>query len=156
MAQKPVYLTPPGLAELEAELEHLRTVKRHEVAARIAAAKQLANPDHNAEYDDAMNERAFVEGRILTLENIVRNAVIIDPTSSTADSVGVGSRVVVIDEEGAERAYTIVGSAEAHPKEGKISNESPVGRALLGRRIGDEVQVLAPAGVTKLVVKEIH
>ncbi len=156
MAQKPVYLTPQGLTELEAELEHLRTVKRHEVAARIAEAKQLSNPDHNAEYDDAMNERSFVEGRILTLENIVRNAVIIDPTASTADSVGVGSRVVVIDEEGAERAYTIVGSAEAHPKEGKISNESPVGRALLGRRIGDEVQVLVPAGVTKLVVKEIH
>lgn len=156
MAQKPVYLTPQGLAELEAELEQLRSVRRQEVAARIAAAKQLASPDHNAEYDDAMNERAFVEGRVLTLENIIKNAIVIDPGVSTADSVALGSRVTVIDEAGSEQVYTIVGSAEAHPKAGKISNESPVGRALLGRRIGEEVQVLVPAGVTKLVVKEIH
>ena len=156
MAQKPVYLTSQGFAELEAELAHLRNVKRQEVAARIASAKELSNPDHNAEYDDARNERAFVEGRILTLENLLKNAVVIDETASTADTVSLGSTVTLIDEQGGEQAYTIVGSAEAHPKLGKISNESPVGRALLGRKVGEEVQVLVPAGVTKLIIKEIH
>lgn len=156
MVQKPVYLTPQGLTELRAELDHLRTVKRQAVAARIATAKQLANPEHNAEYDDAMNERAFVEGRILTLENMVNNAIVIDPSTSSAGSVALGSRVTVLNDEGAEQVYTIVGSAEADPKAGKISNESPVGKAILGRRVGDEVQILVPAGVTKLVIKEIH
>jgi len=154
MTQKSVFLTKEGLAQLESELEYLRNVKRQEVAQRIHQAKELANPDHNAEYDDAKNERAFVEGRILTLENMIKNAIIIDE-SAGKETVGLGSRVVVINQDGEEERYTIVGSAEVNPREGKISNESPVGRALLGKRIGDQVQVAAPAGVIKLTVKEI-
>jgi transcription elongation factor GreA len=154
MTQKDVFLTKEGLAQLEAELDHLRNVKRQEVAQRIHEAKELANPDHNAEYDDAKNERAFVEGRILTLENMIKNATIIDEGNHTGP-VSLGARVVVVNAEGEQEQYIIVGSAEANPREGKISNESPVGRALLGKKIGDEVQVMAPAGVLKLTVKEI-
>lgn len=156
MLNKPEFITHEKLAEYEAEVEYLRTVKRHEVAQRIHAAKEMASAEHNAEYDDAKNERAFVEGRIMTIENIIKNAVVIDPSSCPKDKVSIGSKVTVVRSDGREQAYYITGSAEADPKCGKISHESPVGRALLGRSIGEEVSVLVPSGVQRLTVKEIQ
>lgn len=155
MSPKEVYLTPEGLEKLKAELDHLRTVRRQEVASRIQKAKELASPVDNAEYEEAKNEQAFVEGRILQLEKMVKNASIIRAEEAASDTVILGSRVTVRDQDGEERDYAIVGSAEADPTEGRISNESPVGRALLGRRAGDEVQVQAPARVLKFVIVKI-
>ncbi len=151
---KPVPLTREGLAKLEAELEYLRTVRRQQVADRIHQAKELASAQNNAEYDDAKNEQAFVEGRILTLERMIQNAVIIEEGAHSTQ-VQLGSVVTVVDADGREEHYTIVGSAEARPKDGRISNESPVGRALLGKTVGDEVQVQVPAGVLRLTVTAV-
>ncbi len=154
MTQKPVLLSKEGLKKLEDELEHLRTVRRLEVAERIQKAKELSDTQNNAEYDDAKNEQAFVEGRILTLETMIKNAIIISPRGASSQ-VQVGSTVTVVDPEGERQQFTIVGSAEASPGEGKISNESPIGKALLGKRIGEEVEVTIPAGRVKLTVVEI-
>jgi transcription elongation factor GreA len=153
MVSKPVPLTREGLAKLERELEYLRTVRRQEVAGRIHQAKELASTQNNAEYDDAKNEQAFVEGRILTLEKMIQNAVIIEEHPSSR--VELGSKVSVVAAGGKEDHYTIVGSAEASPKDGRISNESPVGRALLGKSVGEEVQVQVPAGVLRLTITAI-
>jgi len=153
MFSKPVPLTREGLAKLERELEYLRTVRRQEVAGRIHQAKELASTQNNAEYDDAKNEQAFVEGRILTLEKMIQNAVIIEEHHSSR--VELGSKVSVATADGKEEHYTIVGSAEASPKNGRISNESPVGRALLGKSVGEEVQVQVPAGVLRLTITVI-
>ena len=153
MPDKPVPLTREGLAKLEKELDHLQTVRRQEVAERIHAAKELASTQNNAEYDDAKNEQAFVEGRILTLEKMIQNAVIIEERHSSR--VELGSKVSVVTADGKEEHYTIVGSAEASPKDGRISNESPVGRALLGKSVGEEVQVQVPAGVLRLSITAI-
>ncbi len=156
MAEKPIFLTPEGRAKLEAELEHLRSVRRAEVAERIHSAKEEGDIMENSAYDEAKNEQAFVEGRIMTIEQMLKNAVMINETRSK-DSVGLGS-VVTIVERGAsdEDVFHIVGSAEADPDRGRISNESPVGRALLGKRVGDEVQVKIPDGVRYIKVKEIR
>ena len=154
MQRKPIYLTAEGLAKLESELNHLRTVRRAEIASQIHQAKELADTVDNAEYDDAKNLQAFVEGRILTLERLTKNAVIIAEEHAT-DSVRVGATVTLVTPEGEEEHYTIVGSYEADPVKGRISNESPVGKALLGKSVGDEVQVLAPGGVLQLTVLEI-
>ncbi len=151
MQKKPVYLTAAGLAKLEAELIYLRTVRRAEIASQIHQAKELADTVDNAEYDDAKNLQAFVEGRILTLERLTKNAVIIAEEHAT-DSVKVGTTVALLTNEGEEENYTIVGSYEADPIQGRISNESPVGKALLGKRVGDEVQVQAPEGSLRLTV----
>ena len=153
MPSKPVPLTREGLAKLERELEYLHTVRRQEVADRIHQAKELASTQNNAEYDDAKNEQAFVEGRILTLEKMVQNAVIIEERHSSR--VELGSKVSVASADGKEQHYTIVGSAEASPKDGRISNESPVGRALLGKSVGEEVQVQVPAGILRLTITAI-
>jgi transcription elongation factor GreA len=153
MVSKPVPLTREGLAKLERELDYLRTVRRQEVADRIHQAKELASTQNNAEYDDAKNEQAFVEGRILALEKMVQNAVIIEERHSSR--VELGSKVSVVTADGKEEHYTIVGSAEASPKDGRISNESPVGRALLGKSVGEEVQVQVPAGVLRLTITAI-
>jgi transcription elongation factor GreA len=157
MAEKPVPLTKAGLSKLEQELEHLRTVKRQEVADRIHQAKELASTQNNAEYDDAKNEQAFVEGRILTLEKMIQNAELIDEDEAHhATQVRLGSNVTVHTSAGKKDHYTIVGMAEANPSEGRISNESPVGRALLGKSVGDEVQVAVPAGVLRLTITAIR
>ncbi len=156
MAEKPIFLTAEGRAKLEAELDHLRSVRRAEVAERIHSAKEEGDIMENSAYDEAKNEQAFVEGRIMTIEQMLKNAVLINGARSK-DSVGLGS-VVSIVERGAtdEDVFHIVGSAEADPERGRISNESPVGRALLGKRVGDEVQVKIPDGVRYLKVKEIR
>ncbi len=139
---KVVYLTQEGLNRLQAELEVLRSKRRPEVAERIRQAKEFGDINENAEYDDAKNEQGFVEGRILLLEKLVR-------------IVEVGSTVKVHDEYGDE-AFTIVGSAEAEPSKGRISLESPVGKALLGKHVGDDVSVVTPGGSTKMLIVEVR
>jgi len=157
MPDQGVPLTKDGLQKLERELEHLKHVRRPEVADRIRQSKELASTQNNAEYDDAKNEQAFVEGRILTLEKLMQDAVIIDEEEAHhTTTVKIGSTVSVSEGQGkAEQLFTIVGSAEAAPKEGKISNESPVGQALLGKRVGDEIQVDVPKGVLRYTISKI-
>jgi transcription elongation factor GreA len=148
VAEKEVLLTPSGLQKLEEELEHLRTVKRKEVAERIKTAIEYGDISENSEYDDAKNEQAFIEGRIITLEKMLRNARVIDNSEVHTDTVSIGSTIKLKDLEfGDVVEYLIVGSAEADPIENKISNESPVGRALLGKKKGDVIDVNVPAGV---------
>jgi len=156
MAQKETFLTPEGLEKLKAELDHLQSVRRPQVAEQIHRAKELGGTVDNAEYDDAKNEQAFVEGRILTLENMIKSATLIKEEKSPSSFVKLGSKVRVRNPDGEEENYTIVGSAEASPNEGRISNESPVGSALLGKRVGDEVEAEAPAGTLKLQVIAIE
>lgn len=146
MTEQTTFLTPEGLEKLEEELEYLRTVRRQEVAQRLRAVLEGQDVLENAEYEDAKNEQAFVEGRILTLEILLKSAVIIEE-GGPADRVGIGSRVTVAEGGGGPETYHIVGSAEADPRSGRISNESPLGKALLGYRVGDEVTVNAPDGV---------
>ena len=144
MNNKPSYLSREGLDRLRAELDEMVTIRRVEVAQRIHDAKEHGDLTENAEYEDAKNEQAFVEGRIQSLETLIKNAIIIDAHHST-EHVQIGTTVVVESGDGREE-FTIVGSAEAKPTEGRISNESPVGRALLGKKKGEKVVVRVPAG----------
>lgn len=148
------FLTREGLKKLEEELEHLRTVRRAQVAERLHNAQEDGELIENAEYEDAKNEQAFVEGRILTLEAMLSNAVIIKDNGPDG-VVALGSKITVKENGGRPEVYMLVGAAEASPKEGRISNESPLGRALLGRRVGDEVKVNAPAGTLSFRVVAI-
>ena len=155
MTQRETFLTPEGLKQLQEEMEHLRNVRRQEVAARIHKASETGGTVDNAEYDEAKSEQAFVEGRIRELEAILANAVVAshDKKSGVVD---IGTSVTVVDEEGKKQKYFVVGSVEASPLEGKISNESPVGRALMGRKVGDEVEIETPAKVIKLKITDIR
>ena len=143
MNNKPTYLSREGEAALRLELEQLANVRRFEVAARIHDAKEHGDLSENAEYEEAKNEQAFVEGRIQTLEAMLKTAFIIE--NGSTEFVALGSSVTVDSEDG-EETFAIVGSAEARPAEGRISNESPVGRALLGRKPGEKVAVKLPNG----------
>jgi transcription elongation factor GreA len=155
MAGEPVPLTPEGLARLNEELEYLRNVKRPEIAERIHEAwENDAARDNVPSYDYAKNDQAMVEGRILELEYLIRNAQIIDSVAQT-DVAQLGSTVSLESSDGNKRTFTIVGSAEAKPAEGRISNESPVGRALIGKRVGENVEVMVPAGVQRFKVTSI-
>ena len=154
MPQKQYFFTPEELAKREKELEHLQTVRRPEVAEKIRRSKEMGGTDHNAEYEDAKRDQAFVEGRILELENILKNHVMIQ--HGKADVVKLGSRVTVMSQDGKPESYVIVGSTEADPTEGKISHLSPVGRALLGKKRGEKVEVPAPAGTIHLRVTAIQ
>ncbi len=145
MPERAVYLTREGYKRLDEELEHLRTVKRPQVSERIRRAKEFTDTVDNAEYDDAKSEQAFIEGRIQELEGCLASAQIIGD-GPHPDYVDLGSRVKVKDSDGIEEEYVIVGSVEADPRHGLISNESPVGRALLGHKKGEKVQVTVPAG----------
>ena len=144
MNTKTTYISRDGLDKLRAELDEMVGVRRPEIAQRIHDAKEHGDLSENAEYEDAKNEQAFVEGRIAALESMIKNATLIDEHAST-DHVGIGSTVTVTI-DGETESFTIVGSAEAKPTDGRISNESPVGRALLGRKKGDKVVVKVPAG----------
>lgn len=156
MADKETYLTPDGLRRIEEELDYLRTIKRREVADRIRQAKAFGDLSENSEYEDAKNEQAFVEGRILTLENLIRNAKLISANGPT-DQVAIGVRVRLRElDTGEEFEYQIVGSAEADPANDRISNESPVGQALLGRRVGEVVEVIAPAGAVRYEIVRVR
>ena len=154
MPGKQVPLTKEGLTKLQGELDQLLTVRRAEVAQRIHDAKELVGAQNTPEYEDARNEQAFVEGRIQTLESIIQNAEIIEETHDH-HKVSLGSTVTVLNHKGERDNYTIVGSAEADPKGGRISNESPVGQALLGKGVGDEVQVNVPKGTLRYTVTKI-
>lgn len=154
MAQKKFLITKEGLAKLETELQHLSTVRRVEVAQKIKRAREMGGTENNAEYEDAKNEQSFVEGRILMLENIIKNAMIIE-SPAVPGVVELGDKVLVQNQDGKIEQYTIVGSTEANPIEGRISNESPVGRALLGKRIGDQVDVQTPGGLLKLLILDV-
>ncbi|MDI3328269.1 MAG: transcription elongation factor GreA [Alicyclobacillaceae bacterium] len=156
MSEKEVLLTPSGLQKLEEELEYLKSVKRREVAERIKTAISYGDISENSEYEDAKNEQAFIEGRIITLEKMLRNARIINDADVDTGVVSIGSTVKLKDLEfGDIVEYTIVGSAESDPVENKISNESPVGRALLGRAVGEVVDVEVPDGILQYEILEI-
>jgi transcription elongation factor GreA len=141
---KPTYISKDGLEKLRHELEDLVSLKRPEIAQRIHDAKEHGDLTENAEYEDAKNEQAFVEGRIQLVEALIKNATLIDE-HHTNDHVQIGSTVKVDGPDGSQ-SFTIVGSTEAKPTEGRISNESPVGRALLGKKKGENVTVQVPAG----------
>ena len=143
MANKEVLLTPEGLKKLEAELEELKTVKRREIAQRISAALEFGDISENSEYEDAKNEQAFIEGRILTLEKLLRNAKVIDTEDDDDETVvSIGKKVTLKDLQTQDiLEYQLVGSAEADPAAMKISNESPVGQAIIGKTCGTIVEV---------------
>ena len=153
---KEIILTQEGFDKLEEELGLLKTTRRKEVAERLKVAISFGDLSENAEYDEAKKEQAALEERIIKLENMVRKAVIIDETSVDLDVITIGSIVRIYDEDFDEEVeYSIVGSAEADPYNGKISNESPVGKSLLGSKIGDVVEVNVPDGIIKLKVLDI-
>ena len=140
-------MTQAGKDKLIQELEHLKSVKRKEVVERIKIARSFGDLSENSEYDSAKEEQAFVEGRITTLENMIRNAKIIEEGDTASDSVTLGRSVTFVElPDGDEETYTIVGSAEADPFEGKISNDSPIARSLIGKKVGDQVTVQTPGG----------
>lgn len=153
---KKVVLTYEGVKKIEEELEYLKTVKRKEVTEKIKVAIGYGDLSENSEYDEAKNEQAFVEGRIATLENMLKNAKIIDDEDIKTDVVSIGSTVKVKDLEfGDELEFTIVGSAEADPMLMKISNEAPIGRGLLGKKVGEKAEIQVPDGLTTFEVLEI-
>ena len=155
MAQ-PTYLTRKGLAKLQEELEHIRTTRRQEVADRIQRANSLGGTVDNAEYDEAKKEQSFIEGRIVDLLRIINKSMIIEDTKGKSDAVDVGSKVTVMNQNrGKKEKYFIVGSPEADPSKGRISNLSPIGNALLGKKIGQVAKVQVPAGTIDLEVLAI-
>ncbi len=157
MAEKEVILTQEGFEKLERELENLKTVRRREVAARIKQAIEFGDISENSEYEDAKNEQAFIEGRILTVEKMLRNAKIVNREGNDKGSVHIGANILLQDMEyGDEFEYTIVGSAEADPMNNRISFESPVGKAILGKKIGEVVKVSVPAGVINYKILEVR
>lgn len=153
MAQQ-TYLSQEGIETIKKELRELKTKKRQEIATRLQEAKDLGDLSENAEYFEAKEAQSFNENRIAELEELLKNAVVIE-TSSEEDIVRVGSTIEVKSNNNAE-IFNIVGSAEAKPQEGKISNESPLGRAFLGRKIGDEIEVKSPSGITKYKIIKIE
>jgi len=155
MAEEAIFLTLGGRRKLEEELEHLCTVRRAEIAERIRSAKEEGDIMENAAYDYAKEEQAFVEGRIQALEMTLSKAVIIEGGST--DEVGLGARVTVMERGGdTPETYQIVGSVEADPTRGRISNESPIGKALLGHGVGDEVAVSTPGGILHFQIVDIE
>jgi len=153
---KDVILTPEGLANLKAELEHMSTTRRREVANRIKEAREFGDISENAEYDDAKNEQAMLEARIAQLEEKLRSATVIDAAELDNAVVRVGTTVHVIDGDGKKLKYTIVGSAEANPAEMRLSNESPVGKALIGHKRGEQVAFSTPKGERTLKITKIE
>lgn len=154
MSDRIHYLTPDGLKKVQDELEFLTTEKRTEIAERLGFAIQQGDISENADYEVAKQEQAFNEGRIKDLEAVLRHAQLIESDVPT-DQVGVGNKVTVIEDGYDPETYTIVGPTEASPENGRISHESPVGSALLGKRVGDSVEISTPAGVLALTVSDI-
>ncbi|MDX9871842.1 MAG: transcription elongation factor GreA [Clostridia bacterium] len=156
MTEKEVFLTQEGCIKLENELENLKTVKRREVAERIKQAIEFGDISENSEYEDAKNEQAFIEGRILTLEKMLRNARIIEQEQNTSNVVQIGTKISLKDMEyGDSFEYIIVGSAEADPTNNRISFESPVGKAIIGKKTGDVVEVSVPAGMIRYKIVSV-
>lgn len=145
--EKQYPMTKEGKEKIVQELEQLKTVKRKEVVERIKIARSFGDLSENSEYDSAKEEQAFVEGRIALLEKMLRNAVIIEDTGENQDTVSLGKTFTFIElPDGEEESYTIVGSAEADPFEGKISNDSPIAKSVMGKKVGDQVSVQTPGG----------
>lgn len=157
MTEEPVLLTKAGFIKLEGELQELRTVKRAEVAEAIREAQELGPDQLDAQYEDAKNQQAFLEGRIAEIERTLEAATIIDEESAAkSKTVQVGSNVSVKGKDGKIRKYQVVGPTEADPTQGRISHKSPVGRALLGKKKGDQVTIQAPAGDVELTITTIN
>ena len=157
MVDREIILTPEGFQRLKEEIEYLSSVKRDEVAERIRAARDFGDISENSEYYDAKNEQAMLEARIYALEDRLRSALVIDSDSITTDKVGVGTKVTVQDMKAGDIVqYSIVGSSEADPAARKLSNESPVGRAIMGHKPGDKVTVIVPQGSKRLKVLAIE
>jgi transcription elongation factor GreA len=155
MTNQETFLTPEGYEKLEGELNHLKTVRRPEVAQAIHEAKMDGDVSENAGYEEAKRQQAFLEGRIMTVEAMLKNAVIIE-SSGPSDTVILGSQVTVVEEGLDPETYTIVGSVEADPGDGRISNESPLGKALIGRRAGDKVAFDTPGGQIEMELLRIE
>ena len=152
-----VILTKEGKEELEKRLEYLKVEKRAEITERIKTAREFGDLSENAEYDAAKNEQAMIEGEILEIENKLKYAVIIKDSATKKGTVSLGSKVDFIDDETGELlTYEIVGTTEADVESGRISNESPVGNALLGRKAGDKISVKVPMGITNLTIKKVY
>ncbi len=155
--EKKIILTAEGLKKLEDELEDLKVVRRKDVAAKIKEARGQGDLSENAEYDAAKEEQAEIEARIVTIENMLRNAQVIDDEDRNSGLVSLGSKIRVYDEEfEEEEEYTLVGSAEADPFDGKISNESPIGAALIGHAAGDTIEVETPNGISRIKILDIE
>jgi transcription elongation factor GreA len=155
MAQE-IYLTREGAEKLEAELQELKGPKRDEMAKRLRSAIQMGDLSENADYHKAKEDQGFMEGRIQELEYLLKNAKIIDTSAAPADTVQVGSRVTVQEGDDPEETYWLVGANEADPRNGKISNESPIGKVLLGCHVGNEVTAETPGGSIKLKIIKIE
>ena len=156
MPQQDTYLTHEGLDQVARELQYFKAVRRQEVAARIHRSKEISGTVDNADYEEAKNDQAFVEGRILTLENMIARAVLIPEHAISNEEVSVGAKVTMVNPKGEQEQYTIVGSAEADPAKGRISNMSPIGRVLIGKKIGDEAEATVPSGTIKFKVVAIE
>ncbi|HJB25164.1 MAG TPA: transcription elongation factor GreA [Firmicutes bacterium] len=153
---KQITLTDEGLKKLEAELENLKTVKRKEIAEKIKVALSFGDLSENSEYDEAKNEQAFIEARIAEVEAMLKNVKVLDESELSTEHVGVGSKVKLKDMEFDEEVeYQIVGSTEADPNAGRISDESPIGKAILGHKVGDIVEVEVPDGMISFELLEI-
>ena len=148
------FLTSEGYQKLQEELDHLRTVRRQEIANRLHEAMEGGELIENAEYEDAKNEQAFVEGRIKELEILLATARVVTDEEKH-ESIQVGSQVTLLEDGGLSEVYTIVGAAEANPREGKISNESPLGKALLNHKAGETVKVDAPGGAFNVQIAKV-
>lgn len=156
MSSKEVIMTAEGQKKIEDELEHLKTVRRKEVAEKIKAALAFGDISENSEYDEAKNDQADLEKRIMKLEGLLSNAKLINEAEIKTDEVSIGSNVIIKDVDTQEtETYTIVGATEADPYENKISNESPVGRALIGKKVGDVIEVQVPDGFAKFEIQKI-
>ena len=156
MAENEILMTLEGLKQMEKDLEHLKTVRRKEVAARIKQAIEFGDISENSEYEDAKNEQAFIEGEILNYEKKLKNARVVDSTDVNVVIISEYAYVMAMNMDTEEKLeFQIVGSVEAKPFEGKISNESPIGKAMLGHTVGDIVEVSVPAGLTKLKIMSI-
>ncbi len=157
MVDREIILTPEGYRRLKEEIEFLSTIKREEVAERIRNSRDFGDISENSEYDDAKNEQALLEARIYALEEKLRGATVIDSGAVSTDTVGVGTKVTIQDmERGDVLQYAIVGSAEADPGDHKLSNESPVGRAIMGCKPGDKVTVAVPQGSKRFKILAIE
>ncbi|MFG6114241.1 transcription elongation factor GreA [Thalassobacillus cyri] len=155
--EKSYYMTQEGKEKLENELHYLKTERRQEVVERIKVARDFGDLSENSEYDSAKDEQAFVEARISQVENMIRNAVIIENDNQNPDMVSLGKSVTFQElPEGDEEKYTIVGSAEADPFEGKISNDSPMAKSLIGHEVGEQVTVMTPGGEIEVKIVSVE
>jgi len=154
--QQETYLTSEGAEKLQAELEELKGPKRDEIAKRLRSAIQMGDLSENADYHKAKEDQSFLEGRIQELEFLLKNATIVDVTDIPTDTIQVGSRVTVQEEDFPPETFFLVGAKEADPRKGKISNESPIGRVLMGGHVGDEVTASTPGGEIKLKILKIE